>query len=166
MHIQLDEAETRQLIDQQLLQAGWQADSANIRFSKGTRPERGKNLAIAEWPTANGPADYVLFVGLTPVAAVEAKRKNIDVSAALQQAKRYSRGFAPGTEMVSPASLWGEYHLPFVFSTNGRPYLRQLETRSGIWFCDLRRPENLAHALDGWYTPQGLTSLLKRNEDQ
>lgn len=165
-HIQLDEAETRQLIDQQLRQAGWQSDSANIRFSKGTRPERGKNLAIAEWPTGSGPADYVLFVGLTPVAAVEAKRKNIDVSAALQQAKRYSRGFAPSAEMVSPAGPWGEYHLPFVFSTNGRPYLRQLETRSGIWFCDLRRPVNLAHALDGWYTPQGLTSLLKRNEDQ
>jgi len=164
-HLHLDEAETRQLIDQQLRQAGWQADSLNFRFSKGTRPERGKNMAIAEWPTTNGPADYVLFVGLTPIACVEAKRKNIDVSAALQQAKRYSRGFSVNNEFNSPSGPWGEYNLPFAFSSNGRPYLRQLETRSGIWFCDLRRPENLAHALDGWYTPEGLVSLLKRDED-
>jgi type I restriction enzyme, R subunit len=51
-----------------------------------------------------------------------------------------------------------------VFATNGRPYLRQLATKSGIWFCDLRRPENLAHALDGWYSPQGLQILLARDE--
>ncbi len=82
-NVQLDEAETRRLIDAQLRQAGWTVDSENLRFAKGTRPQKGKNLAIAEWPTESGPADYVLFVGLTPVAAVEAKRKNIDVSAAL-----------------------------------------------------------------------------------
>ncbi|MFN8001917.1 MAG: hypothetical protein U0X75_12970 [Acidobacteriota bacterium] len=43
--------------------AGWQADSASLRYGKGVRPENGKNLAIAEWPTENGPADYVLFIG-------------------------------------------------------------------------------------------------------
>jgi type I restriction enzyme R subunit len=44
--------------------------------------------------------------------------------------------------------------------------LRQLAAKSGIWFCDLRRPENLGHPLDGWYTPEGLTALLKRDEDR
>lgn len=164
--VQLDEAETRELIDQQLRQAGWEADSANLRYAKGTRPERGKNLAIAEWPTAGGPADYVLFVGLTPVAAVEAKRKNIDVSGALQQAKRYSRDFRLSQEAQSPGGPWAEYRLPFIFSSNGRPFLRQLSTKSGIWFCDLRRPDNIGHALDGWYTPEGLIASLKRDEAQ
>lgn len=165
--VQLDEIETRKLIDQQLRQAGWEADSAALRYSNGARPQKGKNLAIAEWPTASGPADYVLFVGPVPVAAVEAKRKNIDVSGALQQAKRYSRGFSPSEETAMHADNWGsdsEYRLPFVFSSNGRPYLRQLGTKSGIWFCDVRRPENLGHAVDGWYTPEGLTALLKRDE--
>ncbi len=60
----------------------------------------------------------------------------------------------------------GKFRLPFAFSTNGRPYLRQLETRSGIWFCDLRRPDNLSRALDGWYTPAGLLALLKQDEEQ
>ncbi len=50
-------------------------------FSKGARPEPGVNKAIAEWPTGKdetgkqGFADYVLFVGLKPIAVVEAKRK-------------------------------------------------------------------------------------------
>jgi type I restriction enzyme R subunit len=102
---------------------------------------------------------------LVPLAAVEAKRKNIDVSGSLQQAKRYSRSFraSDGVELPGP---WGEFQVPFVFSSNGRPYLRQLSTRSGIWFCDVRRPDNLAHALDGWYTPEGLIALLKRDEDR
>ena len=56
--IDLDEADTRVLIDEQLRERGWGADSLNLRYAKGTRPVRGKSMAIAEWPTANGPADY------------------------------------------------------------------------------------------------------------
>ena len=162
----LNEAETRQIIDAQLREAGWEADTINLRLNKGTHPEKGKNLAIAEWPTACGPADYVLFIGLIPIAVVEAKRKNIDVSAALQQAKRYSREFTLDSAMQSPGGEWDKYHVPFAFSANGRPYLKQMETQSGIWFCDLRRAENLSYALDGWYTPEGLMALLKRDEAQ
>src|SRR5262249_52225864 len=144
--VHLDEAETRKMIDQQLQQAGWIADSATLVYAQGARPEKNKNLAIAEWPTHSGPADYVLFVGLTPMAVVEAKRQNIDVSAALQQAKRYSRGFIPSPETMLHAENWGPdsaYRIPFAFSSNGRPFLRQLTTKSGIWFCDLRRPDDL-----------------------
>jgi type I restriction enzyme, R subunit len=162
--LELDEADTRRLIDEQLRQAGWTADSAKLRYSAGARPERGKNMAIAEWPTASGPADYVLFAGLTPIAAVEAKRKNIDVSGALQQAKRYSRGYAIPAEQQTPGGPWEKFRVPFVFSSNGRPYLRQLATRSGVWFGDVRLPDNLSHVLDGWYTPEGLVALLKRDE--
>jgi len=165
--VQLDEADTRKLIDQQLRQAGWEADSALLAYKNGTRPEKNRNRAIAEWPTETGPADYALFIGLTPVAVIEAKRKNIDVSGALQQAKRYSRTLKPSAETELPAENWGnagDYRIPFAFSSNARPFLRQLSTKSGIWFCDLRRAENLGHPLDGWYTPEGLTALIKRDE--
>lgn len=162
--LQLDEADTRKLIDEQWRKAGWEADSETLHYNKGVRPEPGKHLAIAEWPTTNGRADYMLFIGLTPVATVEAKRKNIDVSGALQQAKRYSRDFKAGGNIAMPATVWGEYRVPFAFSANGRPYLRQLATQSGIWFCDLRSSTNLGRALDGWYTPEGLKALLKRDE--
>lgn len=162
--VQLDESETRRIIDEQLRQAGWEADTPTLRYSKGTRPQRGRNMAIAEWPCDGYSADYVLFHGLTPMAVVEAKRKNVDVSGALQQAKRYSRTFSASAETQLHALNWGEqseHRIPFVFSANGRPYLRQLATKSGIWFCDLRQTENRSQALDGWYSPEGLKSLLQ-----
>lgn len=165
--VQLDEADTRELIDQQLRQAGWEVDSEVLKFNKGARPEKNRNRAIAEWPTESGPADYALFIGMTPVAVIEAKRKNVDVSGTLQQAKRYSRTFTPSVEVTLSNDNWGNdaaYRVPFAFSSNGRPFLRQLSTKSGIWFCDLRRTDNLGHPLDGWYTPEGLTKLIKRDE--
>lgn len=167
-NIHLDESETRRIIDQQLRDAGWTADTENLRHAKGARPENGKDLAIAEWPTATGPADYMLFVGLVPMAVVEAKRKNVDVSSCLQQAKRYSRGFLPSEETINHEHNWGtenEFRIPFVYSTNARPYLQQLATSSGIWFCDLRRPDNLSTPLQGWHSPEGLTDLLKCDTD-
>lgn len=163
--IQLDEAETRKLIDANLVQAGWEADSTKLRFALGARPQKGRNLAIAEWPTSSGPADYVLFAGLTPIATIEAKRKNTDVSASLQQAKRYSRDFSLSGDMQSGGGPWGEHRIPFAFSTNGRPFLRQVATLSGIWFADLRRSDNLSYSIDGWYTPEGLVELAKRDEE-
>ena len=164
--LKLSESDTRRIIDEQLAAAGWIADSSGLTYARGARPQRGRNLAIAEWPTETGPADYVLFIGLQPVAVVEAKRKHLDVSAALQQAKRYARGFRPSSETELPSTnhgAEGAFRVPFAFSSNGRPYLRQLAQQSGVWFCDLRFPENLSHALDGWYTPEGLKALLQQD---
>jgi type I restriction enzyme R subunit len=65
--LDLDEASTRDRIDAQLRAHGWEADSRTLRYAAGIRPAKGRNMAIAEWPTASGPADYALFVGLTCV---------------------------------------------------------------------------------------------------
>ena len=46
-----------------------------MRYSAGVRPARGRNMAIAEWPTTSGPADYALFVGTVLIGVVEAKRR-------------------------------------------------------------------------------------------
>ena len=51
--------------------------------------------------------------------------------------------------------------VPFVFSSNGRPYLKQLETESGIWFRDVRKPKNHRRALSDWPTPEGLKGMLE-----
>src|SRR5262249_17459111 len=121
--LDLDEAATRRIIDQQLREAGWEADTQALTYTTGTRPVRGRNLAIAQWPTSNGPADYVLFVGLTPVAVVEAKRQRRDVAGAIEQARRYSRGYTVAADQQAPGGPWGAYNVPFLFSTNGRPFL-------------------------------------------
>ena len=41
--VQLDEADTRKLIDQQLRQSGWEVDSETLTFKKGARPEKSRN---------------------------------------------------------------------------------------------------------------------------
>lgn len=76
-----------------------------------------------------------MFVGLQVVAVVEAKRHSKDVSGDIDQAKRYSKGFQiKGDETYVDGHPWGKYKIPFVFATNGREYLEQLHTKSGIWF--------------------------------
>ena len=166
--INLDENETRRLlIDTKLREAGWIVDSDNLTYSRGTKPEKGKNIAIAEYPTKNGRADYALFIGLQVVAVVEAKRHSKDVSADIDQAKRYSKGYqVKGEETFIDGSPWGDYKVPFVFATNGREYLEQLHTLSGIWFCDVRNPNNLRRPLQGWKSPEGLVKLLQQDNEQ
>jgi type I restriction enzyme R subunit len=163
--LDLDEADTRRLIDAQLRLAGWEVDSSELTHSKGARPQKGKNQAIAEWPTKSGPADYILFIGLMPVAVVEAKRQSKDVSGSLEQAKRYSRGYALTSDQLEPGGPWAKYRVPFLFATNGRPFLRQLATKSGIWFLDARRPQNLSRSITGWFEPESLAGLLKQDID-
>ncbi len=161
--IDLDEQSTRALIDQQLRDSGWEADSSEIRHGKGVRPAKGRNLAIAEWPTQSGPADYALFVGEKCIGIVEAKRYRKNVSAAIDQAERYSRGL----EWSENEEKWNDgFHVPFVFSTNGRPYLKQVETESGIWFRDVRLAQNLRRALMGWFSPDELVSMLEVEKDK
>ncbi|HAA57589.1 MAG TPA: type I restriction-modification system endonuclease [Myxococcales bacterium] len=164
--LDLSEAETRRLIDQQLALAGWDVDSNELTYKKGTRPQKGRNLAIAEWPVEGGRADYILFIGLEVVGVVEAKRKAKDVAAAIEQAKRYSRSYVIRADEAPPGGPWGEYKIPFLFSTNGRPFLEQSRTKSGIWFLDVRRPDNLSRPLTNWRTPGGLAALLKQDHDE
>jgi type I restriction enzyme, R subunit len=151
--IDLDEAETRAIIDARLSDRGWEADTKTLRHGNGTRPVKGRNLAIAEWPTAHGPADCALFAGLTLVGIAEAKRRHKDVSSVIDQAERYSCGVAASADFVFAGGpwtggQWGDYKVPFVFSTNGRPYLKQVETKSGIWHRDVRRPVGTAFEYD------------------
>jgi type I restriction enzyme R subunit len=164
-NLDIDEADTRALIDQQLKDSGWEADTKVLRHGSGARPAKGRNLAIAEWPTASGPADYALFVGLTLVGVVEAKRRRKNVSAAVDQAERYSSGIGGSPDFAFPGGPWGNHKVPFVFAANGRSYLRQIETESGIWFRDTRRSANHRRALVSWPTPEGLSGQLEIDQD-
>ena len=165
---QKTEAETRYIIDQQLRQVGWEADTENLRFSKGTRPEKGRNLAIAEWPTDStvgnhGRADYALFIGLQFVGIIEAKAEHKDIPSVIDyQGKDYPRNIR-GEDSPYQIGTWGNYKVPFTFATNGRPYLEQYKTKSGIWFLDLRQPSNVPKALRGWMSPQNLLELLGKD---
>lgn len=162
------EEETRYMIDEQLRQVGWEADTQMLRYSKGTRPEKGRNLAIAEWPTVSdvgkkGYADYALFVGMQLLGIVEAKAEHKDIPSVIDyQGKEYPRNIRQEDAMYQ-IGTWGEYKVPFTFATNGRPYLEQLKTKSGIWYLDLRKLSNVPTALRGWISPGGLLELLEKD---
>lgn len=162
------EAETRYLIDEQLRKVGWEADTEKLRYSRGTRPAKGRNIAIAEWPTDStvgnrGYVDYALFVGVQMVATIEAKAIHKDIPSVIDyQCKDYSRNIR-SVDKAYQIGTWGSYKVPLTFATNGRPYLEQYDTKSGIWFLDLRQPDNAPKALRGWVSPTGILELLDKD---
>ncbi|MCD1645312.1 type I restriction-modification system endonuclease [Aurantimonas coralicida] len=165
--IEIDEKTTRILIDEHLRGAGWETDHASLRHANGARPQQGKAMAIAEWPTMSGRVDYALFVDGRCVGVIEAKRQLADVPGHLAQARRYARDIVLSDDEKPLDGAWQDgldsYRVPFVFATNGRPYVKQLETKSGIWFWDARRAENEATALPEWFSPRDLTERLEQS---
>jgi type I restriction enzyme ecoKI R protein len=171
--IEFTEEETRLIIDKQLADAGWEVDTKllNYKLNK-TLPEKKKNLAIAEWPCIKengrkGFADYALFLGEKLYGILEAKRLNVDISTALNVD---SRMYAKGVEIFDnikfcDGSPFGEYKVPFLFSSNGRGYNKDLPEKSGIWFLDARKESNLPKVLKGFYSPKDLKELLEKDED-
>lgn len=162
------EAETRYMIDEQLRKVGWEANTKELRYSNGTRPEKGKNLAIAEWPTDStvgnkGYADYALFIGEQLVATIEAKAIHKDIPSVIDyQCKDYSRNIRSEDKKYQ-IGTWGNFKVPFTFATNGRSYLEQYDTKSGVWFLDLRKPDNAPKALKGWMSPTGMLEQFEKD---
>lgn len=61
---------SRDRIDSQLIASGW-----IVQDKKTFNLAAGIGVAIREWQTDVGPADYVLFVARKPVGIIEAKRE-------------------------------------------------------------------------------------------
>lgn len=157
----LSEAQTREIIDQQLRDAGWEADSKKLNnWTKGTLPRKGHNMAIAEWklPHSKERADYVLFSGERAVGIIEAKKYEEPVAAdALNQAYDYYKHLKNAGDVV--AEGWKPYAMDsavFLFGANGRPYLSQMKNQSGIWFRDLRNKNHPDCPLESWLTPDDI----------
>jgi type I restriction enzyme R subunit len=86
-----DESEwlTRKLsIDPKLKSWGWTV----IPFDSATLADQRGCYAIAEYPSANGPADYALVVNGRVLGIVEAKKLTLGPQGVLTQAERYARG--------------------------------------------------------------------------
>jgi type I restriction enzyme R subunit len=142
--VTISEAETRKrFIDMALEKAGW---GPIMPFRENSPFNHG---SVEEYPTQRGPADYVLFHEGKALACVEGKKVTIGPQNVLQQAKRYARGFPPGDCSIGS---FGEYQIPFVYSTNG----------INIWFQDLRDPLNLSRQVSAFHSPNALNDLLEK----
>src|SRR5450759_3231669 len=87
------EKETRwKRVDPLLKAAGWTL----VNFKEGLDFTKLTHHAIREFPTSNGPADYVLVVDGQILGIVEAKKVTLGPQNVLTQAERYSKGAADG----------------------------------------------------------------------
>lgn len=77
----------RDNIDRQLKQAGWL-----VQKIKDYNPNAGLGVAVREYPTSSGPADYVLFIDREPVGIIEAKEETYGqkITTVEEQSVRYA----------------------------------------------------------------------------
>jgi type I restriction enzyme R subunit len=134
----------RKRIDPLLKSQGWNIIALDHTNVIASYPHH----AVTEYPTANGPADYALFVRDELLGIVEAKKVTLGPQNVLSQAERYARG-------VDSPSDFGGLHVPFLYSTNGEV----------IWFHDVRNPLNRSRQVAGFHTPVALQEMLTRDFD-
>ena len=107
-----------------------------------------------------------MFIDEQLIGIIEAKAYEKSVYAIIDnQCHEYAKNVKDEDEHYCMGK-WQSYKVPFVFATNGRPYLKQIETESGIWFQDLRKETNIPLALQGWYSPEDLLAKFRQNVDE
>jgi type I restriction enzyme R subunit len=100
--------------------------------------------AVEELPTANGPADYGLFVGGRLLGIIEAKKVTVNPQNVLEQAKRYSEGAFQG-----PGN-WNGFKVPFLYATNGEI----------IWHLDARPDKRVSRRVSNFHSPAALEAAF------
>ncbi|MBI3376443.1 MAG: DEAD/DEAH box helicase family protein [Betaproteobacteria bacterium] len=129
------EAKARLAIDERLQQAGWLVqDFKNLNLGAGP------GVAVREYPTDTGPADYVLFVDREALGVIEAKRdeegENITVTE--DQTLRYAQSALKWRVEKTP--------LPYLFESTGKI------TR----FTDGRDPAPRSREIFSFFRPEEL----------
>ncbi len=133
------EAQARQVIDERLQAAGWLVQDyrqLNLGAALG--------IAVREYPTDTGPADYVLFVNREAVGVIEAKRDDAGDQLVVTetQTERYSGSRLKWRSSSQP--------LPFLFEATGQI------TR----FTDGRDPAPRSREVFQFFRPETLAAWL------
>lgn len=133
------EAKARQQIDQKLEQAGWV-----IQDLKQLDLAAGAGVAVREYPTDSGPADYVLFIHRNAVGVIEAKKDSAgeNITAVEAQTERYATANLKWRKDSTP--------LRFLFEATGQI----------IRFTDNADPAPRSREIFHFFRPQTLASWL------
>lgn len=135
------EASARQQIDQKLQQAGWVIqDMRQCNFAAGP------GVAVREFPTDTGPADYVLFADRQPVGVIEAKKDSAGENLTVTENQ---------TERYAAARLkWRTNDVPlrFLFEATGQI----------IRFTDNGDPAPRSREIFHFFTPHTLAAWQER----
>jgi type I restriction enzyme R subunit len=133
------EAKARQLIDQKLERAGWLIqDLRQLDLSAGT------GVAVREYPTDSGPADYLMFINRIACGVIEAKKDSIgeNLTVTEVQTERYATANLKWRKDDTPLRFLFEATGQIIrFTDNADPTPRSRELFQFI------RPEQLAEWL-------------------
>lgn len=133
------EGKARQRIDEKLEQAGWVVQDLR-QLDLGT----ARGVAIREYPTDTGPADYVLFVDREPVGVIEAKADATILTFVEEQTARYAASALKWLVKAAP--------LPFLFESTGQI----------VRFTDLRDPAPRSREIFHFFAPSALAEWLRQ----
>lgn len=140
MNNQNPEQIARDQIDTMLRDAGWVVQPKNrVNLSAA------QGVAVREYQTEVGPADYVLFVDRHPVGIIEAKRA--DEGHRLSVVEEQATGYAN-----AKLKYLDNDPLPFVYESTGTV------TR----FTDYRDPKPRGRTLFSFLKPETLAAYLKK----
>ena len=133
------EQTAREAIDLKLTQAGWVLqDLKQLNLSAGV------GVAVREFPTDSGPADYVLFIHRQPVGVIEAKRNEAaeNLTATEVQTERYATAHLKWQQDNAP--------LRFLFEATGQI----------IRFTDNADPAPRSREIFHFFKPETLADWL------
>jgi type I restriction enzyme R subunit len=132
----------RDRIDQQLEACGWL-----IQDKKKINLNAGPGVAVREYQTDVGPADYVLFVEGKPVGVIEAKREEEGGNLSIHEDQ--AEGYAE-----AKLKYLNSQKLPFVYVSTG----------TVTKLTDFRDPKPRARELFSFHRPSTLRDWLKKDE--
>jgi type I restriction enzyme R subunit len=133
----------RDNIDMQLHKCGWIVqDKANVNLGAGP------GIAMKEYQTDVGSADYILFVNKKPVGIIEAKRVEEGISL-VTEVEEQSHGYAS-----AKLKYYNNDLLPFVYESTG------LITR----FTDNRDPKPRSREVFTFHRPETFATWLKEDK--
>ena len=137
------EAKARERIDRKLELAGWV-----VQDIKQVNLSAAHGVAVREYATDSGPADYVLFVDRQPVGVIEAKRDEAGQNLSVHEAQ---------TERYANAALkWRKAGEPLRFLYEATGHI--------IWFTDGADPAPRARELFHFFRPQTLADWAAQSD--
>ncbi len=136
------EQKARDRIDQMLIASEW-----IVQSKKQVDLSVGKGIAVREYQTDIGPADYVLFVDRKPVGIIEAKREDEGhrLTVVEEQSSEYAK---------AKLKYLNNAPLPFVYESTG------LITR----FTDYRDPKPRGRNVLSFHKPDTIAEWLKKGK--
>ena len=136
------EQQARDVIDSMLDATGW-----TVQSKKKINLSASKGVAVREYQTDVGPADYILFVERKPVGIIEAKRE--------EEGERLTTHEDQASDYASSKLKYlNNDPLPFVYESTG----------TLTHFTDYRDPRPRARTVFHFHRPETLAVWINRSE--